>query len=69
MILVFMYLGQYGSQQLRESLSGLMEAGLAILITGTILHVVIMGIYSLRLYPRIVAAEEERSETRESTGV
>jgi cardiolipin synthase len=62
MILALMYLGQYGSRLLRESLSSLMETGLAILITGTILHVIIMGIYSLRLYPTIVAAEEERSE-------
>jgi cardiolipin synthase (CMP-forming) len=69
MILAFMYLGQYGSRLLRDSLSGLMETGLAILLIGTILHVIFMGIYSLRLYPKIVAAEEERTETREDAGV
>ena len=62
MILTFMYLHGYGVSLLRERLSSVIETGLAILITGTILHVLVMGIYSLRLYPRIVATAEERSD-------
>jgi len=67
MILVFMYLHEYATPLLRERLSGVIEAGLAILIAGTILHVLIMGLYSLRQYPRVVSAEEN-SEEQAQTG-
>ncbi|UCF78216.1 MAG: CDP-alcohol phosphatidyltransferase family protein [Candidatus Eiseniibacteriota bacterium] len=66
MILVLMYLQDYGVPLMRDRLVGLLEIALAILMVGTILHVFVMGTYSLRLYPRVVSAEEEpaREETR-----
>ena len=67
MILVFMYLYQYGAPLLRERLSDLMETGLSILLIGTILHVLTMGIYNLRLYPKIVSSEEKRSDVERKT--
>jgi cardiolipin synthase len=66
MLLTLMFLHHYGAPLVRETVSGLLGMALAILLAATILHVLIMGIYSLRLYPRVVPAEEEsaRRETR-----
>ncbi len=66
MLLMVMYLDHYGAPVFRDTISGLLGIALAILLGATILHVLIMGIYSLRLYPRVVSSQEEpaRRETR-----
>ena len=58
MLLALIYLHDYGVPLVRERVSGLLEIALAILLVGTILHVLVMGVYSLRLYPRVVPSEE-----------
>ena len=68
MILAYMFLHDYSGILLRERLSALLEMALAILIAATILHVIIMGTYSLRLYPRVVATDEESREKKQDLG-
>jgi cardiolipin synthase len=51
MVFLCMYVYAYGTVVLRERLTGVLEAGLAILISATIIHVAVMGAYSLRQYP------------------
>lgn len=52
MVLMSMYVQDFGTNALKYRLTGVLETGLVILISATILHVAFMGIYSLRLYPR-----------------
>jgi len=67
MLVMLMYLHDYGAPLVRDRISGLLGIALGILLAGTILHVLIMGIYSLRLYPRVVSVEEESA--RRETGL
>jgi cardiolipin synthase len=59
MLLMLMYLQEYGAPLVRDRVSGLLVMALAILLAATILHVLIMGIYSLRQYPRVVSTGEQ----------